>query len=345
MFVTCFLLAGRGENCSAGGVTQRPIFPTPPPLLGRRDGRGGSGGGGGCRAGGGGVNPTSMAQNDTHVALIILTTQMWGGGGGIIGGKNLFGPKFCVPAPSAPTSILTQNKGPDTEPHFSNPPPPPPFGGRPCHPPPPPPAEQFSGRPVGVFFFLKVLFCSVFLHNTPYTMRGTGITCCHHPEAPPSPPHPGTSPPAPHAARPGTNSDKWSWSCGCRSAPSPTPPTALRRPAAPPRPPWPRTSSPPPGPARISGGTPGPRAPEGTGSRHVRHPPFVTSPEGGRRMPCWGRGLLCTSTRYRHSTSEAAPEGVREAVGGGCQSGWGRLLSVTNAIEAGTWRQGNSGWA
>ena len=36
---------------------------------------------------------------------------------------------------------------------------------------------------------------------------------------------------------------------------------------------------------------------------------------------------------------------VRQAVGGGCQSGWGRLLSVTNAVEAGTWRQGDSGWA
>ena len=33
------------------------------------------------------------------------------------------------------------------------------------------------------------------------------------------------------------------------------------------------------------------------------------------------------------------------AVGGGCQSGWWRLLSVTNAIEAGTCRQGDSGWA
>ena len=40
-----------------------------------------------------------------------------------------------------------------------------------------------------------------------------------------------------------------------------------------------------------------------------------------------------------------APEAVRQAVGGGCQSGWGRLLSVANAIEAGTWRQGDSGWA
>ena len=40
-----------------------------------------------------------------------------------------------------------------------------------------------------------------------------------------------------------------------------------------------------------------------------------------------------------------APEAVRQAVGGGCQSGWGRLLSVTNAIQAGTWRQGDSDWA
>ena len=43
--------------------------------------------------------------------------------------------------------------------------------------------------------------------------------------------------------------------------------------------------------------------------------------------------------------SEAVPEAVRQAVGGGCRSGWGHLLSVTNAIEAGTGRQGDSGWA
>ena len=47
----------------------------------------------------------------------------------------------------------------------------------------------------------------------------------------------------------------------------------------------------------------------------------------------------------REGTSEAAPEAVRQGVGGGCQSGWGRLLSVTNAIEVGTWCQGDSGWA
>ena len=42
----------------------------------------------------------------------------------------------------------------------------------------------------------------------------------------------------------------------------------------------------------------------------------------------------------REGTSEAAPEAVRQAVGGGCRSGWGRLLSVENATEAGTWRRG-----
>ena len=47
----------------------------------------------------------------------------------------------------------------------------------------------------------------------------------------------------------------------------------------------------------------------------------------------------------REGTSEAAPEAIRQAVGEGSRSGWGRLLSVTNAIEAGTWRQGDSGWA
>ena len=47
----------------------------------------------------------------------------------------------------------------------------------------------------------------------------------------------------------------------------------------------------------------------------------------------------------REGGSEVAPEAVRQAVGGGCRSCWGRLLSVTNAIEAATWRQGDSGWA
>ena len=47
----------------------------------------------------------------------------------------------------------------------------------------------------------------------------------------------------------------------------------------------------------------------------------------------------------REGTSEAVPEAIRQVVGGGCQSGWGWILSVTNAILAGTCLQGDSGWA
>ena len=47
----------------------------------------------------------------------------------------------------------------------------------------------------------------------------------------------------------------------------------------------------------------------------------------------------------REGASEVAPEAVRQAVGAGCQSGWRQLLLVTNAVEAGTWREGDSGWA
>ena len=61
--------------------------------------------------------------------------------------------------------------------------------------------------------------------------------------------------------------------------------------------------------------------------------------EGSGTQPS-GQGCI-----RREGTSEAAPEAVRQAVGGGCRSGWGRLVSVTNATEAGTWRQGDSGWA
>ena len=43
----------------------------------------------------------------------------------------------------------------------------------------------------------------------------------------------------------------------------------------------------------------------------------------------------------REGASAAALDGVRQAVGGGCRSGWGRLLSVANAIEAGTCCQGD----
>ena len=51
-------------------------------------------------------------------------------------------------------------------------------------------------------------------------------------------------------------------------------------------------------------------------------PPAGTRPErpGGGGQGCIRR--------------EGATEVVKRAVGGGCQSGWGRLLSVTNAVEA-----------
>ena len=130
-----------------GGVTRTPIFPTPPPLLGRRDGRGRSGRGcPTCRAGGEGVNPTSMAQNDTHVALIILTTQMWGGGD--YWEKKLFRPKFVFLRLRCQHPFLNKTKGPTRNP--ISPPPPPLLRRASMSPPspPPPPAEQFSGRPV-----------------------------------------------------------------------------------------------------------------------------------------------------------------------------------------------------
>ena len=53
----------------------------------------------------------------------ILTTHVWGGGGGGILPKQFFPAKICVPAPLAPTSVLTQNKGPG---HGSPSPAPPP---------------------------------------------------------------------------------------------------------------------------------------------------------------------------------------------------------------------------
>ena len=64
---------------------------------------------------------------------------------------------------------------------------------------------------------------------------------------------------------------------------------------------------------------------------------YITHP---RRVVSLTQGCI-----RREGTSEAAPEAVRQAVGGGCQSGGGRLLSVTKAVEAATGRQGDSGWA
>ena len=131
-------LEGREENCSAGGggVTRRPIFPTPQPSLAAVTGGRGCPT---CRAGrGGGVNPTSMAQNDTHVALIILTSQMWGGGGGLLVEKTFSGQNLCS---CANIRSYTKQRARHGTPFLQHPPS---FGGRPCHLPPPP---SFRGRP------------------------------------------------------------------------------------------------------------------------------------------------------------------------------------------------------
>ena len=55
---------------------------------------------------------------------------------------------------------------------------------------------------------------------------------------------------------------------------------------------------------------------------------------GPRGVVQGGDGQGCIG---REGTSEAALEAVRQAVGGGCQNSWGRLLPVTNAVEIGTW--------
>ena len=72
-----------------------------------------------------------------------------------------------------------------------------------------------------------------------------------------------------------------------------------------------------------------------------------------------GRGCdhrdACTVSVASHLRPPPPPQGclrrggasevVRQPVGGGCQSGWRRLLSITNAIEAGVYCPGDSGWA
>ena len=59
------------------------------------------------------------------------------------------------------------------------------------------------------------------------------------------------------------------------------------------------------------------------------------------------KGLPCprNSAEQRCIRRQETSEAVGQAVGGGYQRGWGRLLSVTHALEAGTCRQGDSGWA
>ena len=78
---------------------------------------------------------------------------------------------------------------------------------------------------------------------------------------------------------------------------------------------------------------------------HPLHEDQSYRPAGPGAAGCGVGVALRHGCIRREGASEAAPEVVGQAVGGGCQSGWGRLLSVLNAIEADTWRQGDSGWA
>ena len=82
----------------------------------------------------------------------------------------------------------------------------------------------------------------------------------------------------------------------------------------------------------------------------VQHGPIAAATDGAFDAGLSRRSLPPPPPMRRERTSETAPEAVgqavRRVVRGGCQSGWGeRLPSVTNATEAGTCRQGDSGWA
>ena len=96
---------------------------------------------------------------------------------------------------------------------------------------------------------------------------------------------------------------------------------------------------------RGGGPNAGPKGRSGGDECEFRGDRSGCMPPTERRECADGKGQGCIR---REGTSETAPEAVRQAVGGGCQSGWGRLLSVTSAIEAGTWRQGGQwvgiGW-
>ena len=94
---------------------------------------------------------------------------------------------------------------------------------------------------------------------------------------------------------------------------------------------------------------PGPAAAVPRGTPAVPFDPPQVSDRTGVSGPCCWPSSKATQRAQgcigREGTSEASPEAVRQAVEEGCQSGWGPLLSVTNAIEAGTRCQGGSGWS
>ena len=83
-------------------------------------------------------------------------------------------------------------------------------------------------------------------------------------------------------------------------------------------------------------------------SQHREDCPAPTPQQGHRpRGPQghgdWGAEVATAQMRGPQGCMKGRDLGRR--LEGGCQSGWGRLLSVTNATEAGTWCEWDRGWA
>ena len=93
----------------------------------------------------------------------------------------------------------------------------------------------------------------------------------------------------------------------------------------------------------------GPTCPGRVPNQKALRPPNARRTGGRRRRGPVSRRdpppLPPLGMHWKGRDLSGGPEAVGQAVGGGCQSDWGRLLSVANAMDAGTWRQGDSGWA
>ena len=88
-------------------------------------------------------------------------------------------------------------------------------------------------------------------------------------------------------------------------------------------------------PCAGKGRGPSTRPPPRCGFSNVSTAPGKRGRSRKLHVKCPGHRGTGESIR-REGTSEASPEAVRQAVGGGCRRDWGRLLSVINAIESGT---------
>ena len=91
---------------------------------------------------------------------------------------------------------------------------------------------------------------------------------------------------------------------------------------------------------------PRPRAGEGVRSTH-RECPGVEHPHAGSALGAFPGAPLSRDVLEGQGPRRRFQTRVGQAVGGDYQSGWGRLLSVTNAVGAGTCGQGEElgiGW-